>query len=743
MAGAETRSRPRVTTDGGVDHKHVVDSTIRFRNANTSMDPAHRTIALTVVMPTVAWSGTFEPCARRVLQVLDATGIPCEFIVSLDGPAMETPAWLNRPDVTVVATGVRGGPAVARNLAVRSARGEVILFVDADVMLADGTLERAFRRLADDASLAGVFGCYDNTPAHPSVVSRFRNLLHHHTHATSPGPVATFWAGCGAIRRDVFQSVGGFLASYGRPSIEDIELGMRATAAGYRIEIDPTIQGKHLKRWTLKSMVVTDIVHRAVPWSTLLLRGGTIPRTLNIDWRGRASGACATLGALSLAAAPLFPAALLVTAILAALAIALNASFFQLCARQGGIGFACACVPLYLLYLVYSTVTFAAVALTMRPAVGLLAVYLAAAAVVNLVLGVGGSWTHGMDGDLQELALEYRSFRSGLYPHLDSPPPGGPYRSSPYLPYAFPMFAALFEPGGFAQARIMVTLLSAMALAVAGLYGSRLLSPFGAAWSAIGALTAASITINRSTLAQGQFAIICTGFIALQLILLQRGRPVLAGVCWALAMLNPHVGIAFAALFLFNRQWRGLVAGTAVLAALSALALLWTGVPLLAPLQEWMSHSSMRLTAEPGGVSPGRIAEWLGWNHRVVQYSSIGMIVVALGAVAFATRNIRIQELLMPAALCAVLGRVLIYHQPYDDAMLWPLLLAAIATALRVRSAAAIAVAVAVAWTLWLPLRLQLFIPGAHSMQSAVWMLAGAYLAMRLLRMPQRDGNLL
>jgi hypothetical protein len=379
----------------------------------------------------------------------------------------------------------------------------------------------------------------------------------------------------------------------------------------------------------------------------------------------------------------------------------------------------------------------------MRPAVGLLAAYLAATAVVTLVLGVGGSWTQGMDGDLQERALEYRSFRGGLYPHidLDSPPPGGPYRRSPYLPYAFPMFAALFEPGGLVQARIVVAVLSVSALAIAGLYGSRLLSPFGAAWSAIGALAAAGITINRSTLAQGQFAIICTGFVALQLITLQRGRPVLAGVCWALAMLKPHVGIAFAALFLFNRQWRGLVAGIAVLAALSALALLWTGVPLLAPLQEWVSRSSMRFTAEPEGFSPGRIAEWLGWNHRVVQYAAIGMIIAGMCAIAFATRKIRIEEMLIPAALCAVLGRVFIYHRPYDNVMLWPLLLAAITTALRVRRTAAVAVAVAVACTLWLPLRVQLYIPGAYPVQSAVWMLAAAYLAVQLFRLPGRAGK--
>jgi len=583
------------------------------------MHAAPGTIALSVVMPTVAWSGTFEPCARRVLELLSATRIPCELVVVLDGPASEPPDWLRGPNVIIVTTGVRGGPAVARNLAVQHARGATILFVDADVLLATGTLEHAFRRLEEDPSLAGVFGCYDDTPAHPSVVSRFRNLLHHFTHASSPGPVATFWAGCGAIRRDVFLAVGGFLASYGRPSIEDIELGMRATAAGHRIEIDPALQGKHLKQWTLKSMVVTDIAHRAVPWSRLLLSGGRIPPTLNIDWRGRASGVCATLGVLSLAAAPWLPVALLVTASLIAAAVALNARFFRLCARQGGIAFASACVPLHVLYLVYSTVTFGIVAFAMRPAVGLLVSYLGVTAAVTIALGVGGSWTQGMDGDLQERAAEYGSFRRGLYPHmdLDSPPPGGPYRRSPYLPYAFPMFSALFVPGGLAQARVAVAMLSVAGLAVMGICGITALRRFGPSWTAVGALAAAGITINRSTLAQGQFAIICMGFVALQLMLLQRGRPVLAGVCWAFAMLKPHVGIAFAALFLFNRQWRGLVAGIAMLAALSAAALWWTGVPLLAPVEEWMSRYSMRFTAEPEGLSPGRIAQWLGWNHRV------------------------------------------------------------------------------------------------------------------------------
>lgn len=523
-------------------------------------------VTVSVVMPTIEMAGTFEVCARRAIELIDASPLACELVVALDGPAQPLPSWLSRPEVTVVTTGTRGGPAAARNLAARASRGATLLFVDADVALAEGTIERAHAALAADAGLAAVFGSYDDNPPHPGVVSRFKNLLHHYTHSTHPGPTDTFWAGCGAMRRSVFESLGGFLASYSRPSVEDIELGMRAAAAGHRIEIDPRLRCTHLKRWTLASMVVTDIAHRALPWSRLVLGSRAVPRTLNIDLRGRASGACAVGCVMALAMAPLLPAMLAVGAALAVAAVAMNAGFFALCASRGGVAFALACVPLYLLYLVYATLAFAAVAVARHPLLSLLAAYLAAVAIASFTAGSMGMLTQEMDGDLRARAAEYEAFREGRYPHerMDPAPQGQQRMYSVYMPYAFAMFTAIFEPFGLGQARIMVIALSAAALIVAGIYGSRLLATHGPGWAAVGGLAAAGITINRSTIAQGQFAIICMGFITLQIVLLQRNRPLLAGACWAMAMLKPHVGVAFAALFLLNRQWRGLAFGVAI-----------------------------------------------------------------------------------------------------------------------------------------------------------------------------------
>lgn len=318
---------------------------------------------LTIVMPTVGFGGDFERSARRVLACSDAAGAAVEFIVALDGPPAPPPAWLDRPDVRIVATGSRSGPAVARNVAAEAARGEVLLFVDADVELAPEALERALAAFAAEPDLVGVFGTYDDEPSAPGLVSQFRNLLHHHTHVSHPGRATTFWTGCGAMRTANFLDVGGFDTGFSCPSVEDIDLGMRVTAAGGRIAIDPTLRCKHLKRWTLQSMILTDVFARAVPWTKMLVARHALPATLNIDWKNRVSGVLAVVLVAALAAAPYVSHAWAVAAACGLVLVACHRDFYRLCLRKRGPVFAVGAFALHVLFFVYSSVTFGAVVL--------------------------------------------------------------------------------------------------------------------------------------------------------------------------------------------------------------------------------------------------------------------------------------------------------------------------------------------------------------------------------------------
>ena len=269
-------------------------------------------------------------------------------------PATDRPASLARclaavarssepHEVTVVTAPAGAGPAVARNLGVARGSGEIVVFVDSDVEVHPDALRRLREALERDPRLDAVFGSYDDRPADPAVVSRFRNLLHHHVHVSSPGPAATFWAGLGAIRRDVFEASGGFDEQrYPRPSIEDIEFGMRLHAAGGRIELEPAARGTHLKTWTLRSMLRTDFAARGAPWVALQLEAGRAAGSLNLTWRQRIAAAAAVTSAL--AAARRRPR-LAVTALL--MMAAPNARFYALLARCGGPRLALAGVPLH------------------------------------------------------------------------------------------------------------------------------------------------------------------------------------------------------------------------------------------------------------------------------------------------------------------------------------------------------------------------------------------------------------
>lgn len=239
------------------------------------------------------------------------------------------------------------GPAAARNQGAARTTGDVIVFIDADVEVHPDALAAIERRFSADPALAALFGAYDASPASPGLTSRFRNLLHHHVHASAPGEAETFWAGLGAVRRVAFEAVGGFDASrYSAPSIEDVELGLRLRRRGHRIVLDPTIRGCHLKRWTLRSMVATDFAHRGVPWTQLLLRErGAGGGALNLGWRHRASA----VASLALLAGLLLRRPRVAAAALAA-SLVLNRSFYALLARRGGPSLALAGIGLHQLH---------------------------------------------------------------------------------------------------------------------------------------------------------------------------------------------------------------------------------------------------------------------------------------------------------------------------------------------------------------------------------------------------------
>jgi GT2 family glycosyltransferase len=307
------------------------------------LNPASYSVS--VIIPVCNGASTLQACLDAISRTTDAS---CECIVVNDGSTDDSAQIARRAGVMVIDAVTRGGPARARNMGALAASGEILLFIDADVCVHEGTIMRAVRALADDSSLDAVIGSYDFEPAAPNFLSQYKNLFHSFVHHHGCRDASTFWTGCGAIRRVFFLQSGGFPEQWNRPSVEDIAFGAVICRLGGRIRLDPELQVKHLKHWSLTGLLRTDIFDRAIPWTVLMLRNRAMPNDLNLRIEQRF---CVALVCVAAALAVRFPA-LSCLAIL--LAIVLNFALYRFFASKRGWPFAILTVPMHLLYFLYS-----------------------------------------------------------------------------------------------------------------------------------------------------------------------------------------------------------------------------------------------------------------------------------------------------------------------------------------------------------------------------------------------------
>jgi len=312
---------------------------------------------LSVIVP-VCNGAHFLPESLSALRASELDGTRWELIVVDDSSRDQSAEVAARyADRVIRLVDGASGPAVARNRGADVARGCALVFVDADVCVHPDALGRMVDIFERQPDVAAIFGAYDLEPAAGGLVSQYRNLLHRYVHQRDAGDVITFWTGCGAVRTEVFVSSGKFDEE---EALEDIELGYRMSTLGYRIQLRPEIQGRHLKRWTLRNMVITDVRNRGIPWVRLLMSGRGLPQaTLNIRTSEQACTVLVFLGWLGLLAwmwsGTVTCLALSAAAVAATLAI--NGPLLAWFARQRGWWFALRILPLRLLYYTLNSIS--------------------------------------------------------------------------------------------------------------------------------------------------------------------------------------------------------------------------------------------------------------------------------------------------------------------------------------------------------------------------------------------------
>ncbi|MBC8434622.1 MAG: glycosyltransferase family 2 protein [Desulfobacterales bacterium] len=310
---------------------------------------------ISIVVPVHNGGLNFRRCLSS-LKDLEPNSL--EIIVVADGCADDSSDVASNAGIQVINLPEPGGPARARNMGAMQAKGKFLFFVDADVTVPSDAVAQIGLAFEKEHELAAVIGSYDDSPDKTNFLSQYKNLLHHYIHQMGREEASTFWGACGAIRRDVFLEIGGFDESYIKPSIEDIELGCRLIQSGYKIRLLKSLQVKHLKDWRVTSLLKSDVLNRAIPWTELILRNRMFTNDLNIGFTSRIS----ILLVYGLLIASLFmiswPGALLIASMAGLLLVLINLPVYRFFKRKRGFFFTLKIIPWHWFYYCYCGIGF-------------------------------------------------------------------------------------------------------------------------------------------------------------------------------------------------------------------------------------------------------------------------------------------------------------------------------------------------------------------------------------------------
>ena len=176
-------------------------------------------------------------------------------------------------DAAIISAEGGSGANFARNLGAEHAKGDILIFIDSDIVVKRETILGIVEAL-EDPHVDAVVGIYSAMHRRETLVSQYKNLWVRYSYMKSPPAIDWLFGAISGIRSESFKRLGGFnvelLAVHGQ---DDIELGKRFANAKLNIVLDMEIEVEHLKMYTLLSFVKNEF-NRSMGFAELAARLG-------------------------------------------------------------------------------------------------------------------------------------------------------------------------------------------------------------------------------------------------------------------------------------------------------------------------------------------------------------------------------------------------------------------------------------------------------------------------------------
>jgi glycosyltransferase involved in cell wall biosynthesis len=235
---------------------------------------------VSVIIPVKNGGKTIAQCIRSVQRSYYRN---FEIIVINDNSSDNSENIARGLQCEVIAATEGTGANNARNIGARTARGDILMFIDADIIVRRETILEIVETL-EESYIDAVVGIYTARHRHESFVSQYKNLWVRYSYLKSLPAIDWLFGSISGIKREAFRKLGGFdvglLARHGH---DDIELGKRFARARLNIILNMDIEVEHLKNYNLVSFIKNEF-HRSFGFSSLAVRFGETAKSFRMGF---------------------------------------------------------------------------------------------------------------------------------------------------------------------------------------------------------------------------------------------------------------------------------------------------------------------------------------------------------------------------------------------------------------------------------------------------------------------------
>lgn len=154
---------------------------------------------------------------------------------------------------------VHGG-GYARNKGAESAKGELLLFVDSDIVIPKNCMKYGVEYLSKHKNVTALLGLFSTNLVYNNFFSNYKHLYLRYYFLSQNKVTHTLNTSLTFIRKNVFDKFRGFDTKIKSVISEDAELGMRLTENGYVIHQSRELEMEHLKYYSFADFLRTEFV---------------------------------------------------------------------------------------------------------------------------------------------------------------------------------------------------------------------------------------------------------------------------------------------------------------------------------------------------------------------------------------------------------------------------------------------------------------------------------------------------